>query len=63
MTSCACTRVRVVDRLLRPPLLASLWRRRRAQGPLEAVMGRAAGRARQAVLGSPAARVGAVDRE
>jgi hypothetical protein len=55
--------VRVVDRLLRPPLLASLWRRRRAQGPLEAVMGRAAGRARQAVLGSPAARVGAVDRE
>ncbi len=61
MTSCACTRVRVVDRLLRPPLLASLWRRRRAQGPLEAVMGRAAGRARQP--GSPAARVGAVDRE
>ncbi|SES97874.1 DUF418 domain-containing protein [Geodermatophilus poikilotrophus] len=43
-------------------LFASLWRRRRAQGPLEELVGRAAGRARRAVSGSPAARVGTVDR-
>ena len=93
------TRVRVVDRLLRPLqaagamtltlysahilviavgvfddsevaqylfllvgslVFASLWRRRRAQGPLEALVGRAAGRARRAVLGKPASPAGAV---
>ena len=42
---------------------AALWRRWRSQGPLEELVGRAAGRARRAVLGSPATRVGAVDRE
>ncbi|WP_217636090.1 heparan-alpha-glucosaminide N-acetyltransferase domain-containing protein [Geodermatophilus siccatus] len=42
---------------------ATLWRRWRSQGPLEELVGRAAGRARRAVLGSPATRVGAVDRE
>jgi uncharacterized membrane protein YeiB len=42
---------------------AALWRRWRSQGPLEELVGRAAGRARRAVLGSPAPRVGAVDRE
>jgi uncharacterized membrane protein len=95
------TRVRVVDRLLRPLqaagamtltlysahilviavgvfddsevaqylfllvgslVFASLWRRRRAQGPLEALVGRAAGRARRAVLGKPASPAGAVHR-
>jgi len=94
------TRVRVVDRLLRPLqaagamtltlysahvlliavgvfddselgqylflvagslLFASLWRRRRAQGPLEGLVGRASGRARRAVLGGPAVPAGAVD--
>ena len=42
---------------------ATLWRRWRPQGPLEELVGRAAGRARRAVLGGPAPRVGAVDRE
>jgi uncharacterized membrane protein YeiB len=42
---------------------ATLWRRRRSQGPLEELVGRAAGRARRAVLGSGAARAAAVDRE
>jgi uncharacterized membrane protein YeiB len=43
-------------------VFASLWRRRRAQGPLEELVGRAAGRARRAVSGSPGTRVGTVDR-
>ena len=42
---------------------ATLWRRWRSQGPLEELVARAAGRARRAVLGNPATRVGAVDRE
>jgi uncharacterized membrane protein YeiB len=42
---------------------ATLWRRWRPQGPLEELVGRAAGRARRAVLGKPATPVGAMDRE
>ncbi|WP_208983461.1 heparan-alpha-glucosaminide N-acetyltransferase domain-containing protein [Geodermatophilus obscurus] len=38
----------------------TLWRRRRSQGPLEELVGRAAGRARQAVLDSPVPSAGAV---
>ncbi|HEX2074344.1 MAG TPA: hypothetical protein VHF92_11200, partial [Geodermatophilus sp.] len=45
--------------LVAPSLVfAVLWRRRRAQGPLEALVGRAADAARQAVLGSRAAPAG-----
>ncbi|MGR6963819.1 heparan-alpha-glucosaminide N-acetyltransferase domain-containing protein [Geodermatophilus sp. URMC 61] len=43
-------------------VFAVLWRHWRAQGPLEELVGRAAGRARQAVLNSPASPAGAVDR-
>lgn len=42
---------------------ATLWRRWRPQGPLEELVGRAAGRARRAVLGKPATPMGAMDRE
>jgi hypothetical protein len=44
-------------------VFATLWRRWRPQGPLEELVARAAGRARRAVLDSPAPRVAAVDRE
>ncbi len=43
-------------------VFATLWRRWRSQGPLEELVARAAGRARQAVLDSSAPRVDAVDR-
>jgi uncharacterized membrane protein YeiB len=43
-------------------LFAVVWRRHRDQGPLEELVGRAAGRARRAVSGSHATRVGTVDR-
>jgi uncharacterized membrane protein YeiB len=42
-------------------LFAPLWRRRHPQGPLESLVGRAAGRARRAVLGNTASPAGAVD--
>ena len=44
-------------------VFAILWRHWRTQGPLETLVGRAAGRVRRAVLDSPATRSGAVDRE
>ncbi len=42
-------------------LFAPLWRRQHPQGPLESLVGRAAGRARRAVLGNTASPAGAVD--
>jgi hypothetical protein len=44
-------------------LLAVLWRRRHAQGPLEQVVATLSGRARRAVLAPTAVPISAVDRE
>ena len=44
------------------PAFAVVWRRHRDQGPLEALVGRASGRARRAVLGGPASPAGAAHR-